>query len=96
MAANPEIPTAIESGVPGMFAYTYSIICAPAGTPRPVIDTLYRATAQVMLDKSFQDESRALGFESVTDSNPEQAGRFIKEELARWAPIIRATGAKLE
>jgi tripartite-type tricarboxylate transporter receptor subunit TctC len=96
MAANPEIPTAIESGVPGMLAYTYSIICTPAGTPRPVIDALYRATAQVMLDKAFQNESRDLGFESVTDSNPDQAGRFIKEELARWAPIIKATGAKLE
>ena len=95
MAANPEIPTALESGVPGMLAYTYSIICAPAGTPQSVIDTLSRATAQVILDKSFQNESRDLGFESV-DSNPEKASRFIREELARWAPIIKATGAKLE
>ena len=95
MAANPEIPTALESGVAGMLAYTYSIICAPAGTPQPVIDTLSRATAQVILDKSFQNESRDLGFESV-DSNPEKASRFIREELARWAPIIKATGAKLE
>ncbi|HEX3170172.1 MAG TPA: hypothetical protein VHQ88_06310 [Burkholderiales bacterium] len=46
-------------------------------------------------DKSFQTESRDLGFESA-DSSPEKAGRFIKEELARWAPIINATGAKLE
>lgn len=95
MAANPEIPTALESGVAGMLAYTYSIICAPAGTPQSVIDTLSRATAQVILDKSFQNESRDLGFESV-DSNPEKASRFIREELARWAPIIKATGAKLE
>jgi tripartite-type tricarboxylate transporter receptor subunit TctC len=95
MAASPEIPTALESGVPGMLAYTYSIICAPAGTPPPVIDALYRATEQVIRDKSFQTESRDLGFESV-DSSPEKASRFIKEELARWAPIIKATGAKLE
>ena len=95
MAASPEIPTALESGVPGMLAYTYSIVCAPAGTPPPVIDALYRATEQVIRDKSFQTESRDLGFESV-DSSPEKAGRFIREELARWAPIIKATGAKLE
>ncbi len=34
MAANRKIPTALEGGVPGMLAYTYSIICAPAGTPQ--------------------------------------------------------------
>ena len=58
-------------------------------------DALFGATEQVTRDKSFQTESRDLGFESV-DSSPEKASRFIKEELARWAPIFKATGAKLE
>ncbi len=57
-------------------------------------DALFGATEQVTRDKSFQTESRDLGFESV--DSPEKASRFIKEELARWAPIIKATGAKLE
>ena len=78
-----------------MLAYTYSIVCAPAATPREIIDALYRATEQIIKDQTFQNESRDLGFESV-DSSPEKASRFIKEELARWAPIIKATGAKLE
>jgi len=51
-------------------------------------DALFRATEQVTRDKSFQTESRDLGFESV-DSSSEKASRFIKEELVRWAPIIR-------
>lgn len=92
----PEIPTAIEEGIPDMVAGSFQVLVAPSGTPTPVIETLQRATAQVMSDPGFQDELLALGNEPVTDSTPDSTRAFVARELARWAPIIRATGTTLE
>jgi tripartite-type tricarboxylate transporter receptor subunit TctC len=92
----PDVPTAIELGVPGMLAYTFNVLLAPAGTPKPVIDLLHKATMHVMSDAAFQKDLEGLTIEPVTDSNPEKAAQFIKNELAKWAPIIRATGTKVQ
>ncbi|MBI4189872.1 MAG: tripartite tricarboxylate transporter substrate binding protein [Betaproteobacteria bacterium] len=88
----PDIPTAIELGVKGMVAYTFNGFFAPAATPEPIIDQLSRATVKVMADGAFQKELEDLGIDAVTDSNPERANQFIKDELAKWAPIVKATG----
>ena len=90
-AAAPDIPTAIEAGVPDMIAYTFNVIVAPAGTPPAVVERLNNATALVMRDDAFIRDLIALGVDPITSSNPQHASDFIKKELARWAPIIRAT-----
>src|SRR5690606_22926973 len=46
----PDIPTAIEAGVPDMIAYTFAAILAPAGTPRPIVNRIHEATATIMAD----------------------------------------------
>ena len=92
----PGVPTAIELGVPGMLAYTFNILFAPAGTPRPIIDRLHQVTMKVMSDEAFQKDLESLTIEPVTDSNPEKTTQFIKDELAKWAPIIKATGTKVQ
>ena len=92
--AEPDIPTAIELGVPDMLAYTFNILLAPAGTPKEVIAQLHQATMKVMSDAAFQKDLNLLTVEPVTDSNPEKATQFIKNELAKWAPIIKASGMK--
>ncbi len=94
--AAPDVPTAIELGVPGMLAYTFNVLLAPAGTPKAVIDLLHQATMKVMGDEAFQKDLESLTIEPVTDSNPEKATQFIKDELAKWAPIIKATGTKAQ
>lgn len=94
--AAPDIPTAVELGVPGMLAYTFNVLLAPAGTPKPVIDQLHQATTKVMSDAAFQKDLEGLSIEPVTDSNPGKAAQFIKDELAKWAPIIKATGTKTQ
>ena len=88
----PDIPTTAESGVPGVVAYTYNIILAPAGTPRPVVDYLSGAIAKVMSDRTFIDALVKIGVDPITDSNPEKAAAMIKTELAKWTPIIQALG----
>lgn len=87
--AAPEIPTAVESGVPGMIAYTFNVILGPAGTPKPVIDRLYKTTASIMADDAFIKDLVGLGIEPITDSNPQHAAEFIKREIARWAPVVK-------
>jgi tripartite-type tricarboxylate transporter receptor subunit TctC len=94
--AAPEIPTAVEQGLPGMVAATWQGLLAPAGTPKSVIDILYKASRAVLNDSAFHKELEALAIEPVTDSTPESAARFIQKERAKWGPIVKATGFKME
>ena len=92
----PDIPTAIESGIPGMVAGSFQVVCAPTGTPAAIISTLQAATAEVMRETAFQAELEGLSIDPIADSTPEKTKLFIRNELAKWAPIVRATGVKLE
>eukprot|EP01041_Mallomonas_annulata_P021147 gene21147-41115_t len=60
------------------------------------MNTLQTATAEIMRDGVFQEELGALMFEPVSESTPERTKAFIRGELAKWAPIIKATGTKLD
>ena len=94
LQAAPDVPTAIEAGMPEMVVYSFNGILATAGTPRPIVDQLHQATLKVMADAEFQDFLRNAGAEPVTDSNPDKMLRFLKNEIARWTPIIKAMGLK--
>ena len=94
--AAPDIPTAIEAGLPGMIAGNLNGLFAPAGVPKPVIDQVTDATRKVMADADFQRILVTSGFEPILDSGPEATRQFISEELARWIPIMKATGFKME
>lgn len=94
-SAVPEIPTAIEEGIPQMVAYTFNVLCAPANTPASVIDVLHQATQKVVRDKGFQKSVVNLGIEPITDSDPKMAAQLVRDELAKWAPIVKATGVKM-
>ncbi|MBI3919516.1 MAG: tripartite tricarboxylate transporter substrate binding protein [Betaproteobacteria bacterium] len=90
----PDIPTAIEGGVPGAVAYTYNILLAPAGTPRGAIDFLTGAMNKAMADRAFFDALIKLGVDPVTDSNPGKAAAMLKTELDKWRPLIESLGLK--
>jgi tripartite-type tricarboxylate transporter receptor subunit TctC len=92
--AAPDIPTAIEAGVPDMIAYTFAAILAPASTPRSIVDRIHEATVTIMADPAFQKELIGLGAEPIKDSNPDKALKFVQTEIARWRPVIQATGTK--
>lgn len=90
--AASDIPTAIEQGVPEAVAYTFNMVTAPAGTPKPAIDALLAATHKVMADQAFLADLKSLAIEPVSDSDPAKAEQFVKDEIRKWAPIIKATG----
>jgi tripartite-type tricarboxylate transporter receptor subunit TctC len=88
----PDIPTTAEGGVPGVVAYTYNILLAPAATPRAIVDQLSGAVAKVMSDRVFFDTLVKLGVDPIADSGPDKAAAMIRTELAKWNPIIQALG----
>jgi tripartite-type tricarboxylate transporter receptor subunit TctC len=96
IAAAPDIPTAVEAGLPGMIAQNFAGLFAPAGTPQPIVDQIAQATRSVMADREFTAMLVASGFEPSRDSTPETTRRFVDDELARWRPVIKAIGLKLE
>ncbi len=87
----PDIPTAIEAGLPGMIAANFNGLFAPAGVPKPIIDMVADGTRKVMADEEFLKRLATSGFEPIAQSGPEQAQRLVADELKRWTPIMKAT-----
>jgi tripartite-type tricarboxylate transporter receptor subunit TctC len=94
--AAPDVPTSTEAGLPGMIAGNLNGLFAPAGVGQPIIMRIAEATRQIMADADVQRILLASGFEPILDSGPEATRQFIAAELARWTPIIKATGFKME
>jgi tripartite-type tricarboxylate transporter receptor subunit TctC len=96
LQAAPDIPTAIEAGLPDMIAANFNGLFAPANVPKTIIDQIANETRAAMADPQVQDQMIKSGFEPVLDSGPEAAQREVLSELARWVPIIKATGFKVQ
>ena len=64
----PDIPTSVESGLPGMVAQTTFGILGPAGISQPVIDRINQVTQQLVADETFQNELLRVGFEPMIGS----------------------------
>jgi len=92
----PDIATAVELGLAGMIAQNFIALMAPSGTARPIIDQIAQATRTAMADREFRQLLIASGFEPYPDSGPEHARRFLADEIARWSPVIKAIGLKLD
>ena len=92
----PDIPTAIEAGLPGMVAGNLNGLFAPAGVPKEIVGRIAEATRKIVAEPDVQRILIASGFEPLTDSGPDATRAFIADEIARWTPIMKATGFKME
>jgi tripartite-type tricarboxylate transporter receptor subunit TctC len=92
----PEIPTMAEAGVKGYEAYTFNLIVGPAGTPKNVVDTIDQASRKLIADPSAIKFLEDIAAVPAADTSPERTAKFIKDELAKWAPVIHAAGVKIE
>ena len=86
----------IEAGVKGYEAYTFNLILGPAGMPQPPVDTLDQASRKLMADPDMIKFLEDIAAVPTTDTSPERTAKFIKDEIAKWAPVIRAAGVKIE
>lgn len=95
ITAAPDIPTAIEAGLPGMVAANFNGLFAPAAVSRPTIDLLARVTRAALANLDVQNSLIQSGFEPLFDSGPEATEQMVAEEFARWASIVKTAGFKL-
>jgi len=90
----PDIPTVAESGVPGFDAIGWFGVVAPAGTPAPIVARLNAEIVDALKLPEVRQRLLAGGAEPAT-STPEEFGRLIRSESAKWAKVIKAAGVKL-
>jgi len=90
----PDVPTIAEAGVPGYEVATWHGICAPAGTPRPVVTTLNHAIVKAVHHPETKQRLVSIGAD-VVGSTPDAFARFIRSELEKWSRIIKASGASV-
>ncbi len=94
-AVAPEMPTFAESGLPGFEAGTWYGLLAPAGTPRDIVTRLNTAVVRIVQLPDIREKLAAQGAEPLTGT-PEQAGQFVRNEVVRWAKVVKAAGIRLE
>jgi tripartite-type tricarboxylate transporter receptor subunit TctC len=90
-----EVPTIAEAGGPAIEGSTWVLFLAPSATPKDIVNRMSAETAKAINSPELRAKFEALGIESV-GSSPEQAGKFLDEEIVKWAKVINAAGVKAE
>ena len=91
----PELPTVAEAGVPGYESGVWFGLTVPTGTPKEEIARLNDAAVKGTKSPEFIKRMTELGY-SIIASTPEQMAEMNKAEVARWVPIVKASGAKAD
>ena len=91
----PEVPTIVEAGGPPIEGSTWVLFLAPAGTPQAIVDRLSAEVSKVVKSPEIQKRFTELGIEPV-GSTPQEAGKFLEDEVAKGAKVIKAAGVKAE
>ena len=91
--AVPDLPTVAESGLPGYEATAWFGVLAPAATPPQIIGTLNAAIVRIVHTRDMQERLMAEGTEAVGNT-PEQFTQIIKSDIAKWAKVVKASGAR--
>jgi len=91
----PDVPTVIESGIPGFEAYVWMGLLAPKGTPAPIIEKLHREVLQALATNEVKNYMAIAGIE-IVGSTPAEFGAFFRAERDLWARVVRDTGAKID
>jgi tripartite-type tricarboxylate transporter receptor subunit TctC len=91
----PDLPTIAESGVPGYESGVWFGLMVPAATPKDIIGKLNAAAVQATKQPEFIKRMNDLGY-NIIPGSPEDMARMIQDELKRWGPIVKASGAKVD
>jgi len=91
----PDIPTCVESGVPGLLAVNWWGVLLPAGTPKAIADKFHADLVKVMQQPEVKEKFALLGVDAVSGT-PEQLTAYMKSEKAKYAKLIKEAGIKAE
>ena len=92
----PDVPTFEESGLAGFETVQWWGPAVPAGTPAPVVKRLYDEFVKAMRNPGFIERLNTAGLEVTPSASPEAFLEFIKQDVTRWPPIVKAAGAKVD
>jgi tripartite-type tricarboxylate transporter receptor subunit TctC len=92
----PEIPTAVESGIPGLVVFVFIGLFAPRGTPKAIVEHISQASRTAMADPVFQKKLIDAGYRPDAESAPEKVQQYIRYDLERWGPLIKDIGLKVD
>jgi tripartite-type tricarboxylate transporter receptor subunit TctC len=96
IAAAPEILTAVEAGVPGLVTQQVLGLFAPAGTPKPVIAQIDEANHRAMGDAAYRQSLVDAAVTPVPDWTTDSFYRFMDSDVARWSPLVKKIGVRLD
>ena len=91
----PELPTIAESGLAGFDVSSWQGVFAPAGTPKAIVAKLNAEIVRILALPDVRERLTTLGADPVGNT-PEQFAAYIKAEIAKWGPIVKASGAKVD
>jgi tripartite-type tricarboxylate transporter receptor subunit TctC len=91
----PEVPTMIESGLPGFEAVGWYMVMVPSRTPATVMTRLHLALTQALTDPAVRERLTGDGAE-IVGSRPEDAKRFLETEIRRWETVVKAADLRRE
>jgi tripartite-type tricarboxylate transporter receptor subunit TctC len=91
----PEIPTAVET-VPGLAIQQVLGLFVPAGVPQPIVAQIGAANAAAMADNAYTQSLVDAAVIPVPDWTVERFNQFMTEDVARWTPLVKAIGVKLD
>ena len=93
--AVPDVPTIAELGFPGFEATAWYGVLAPAKTPAAIVTRLHDEIVSALKMRDVRERLEYVGFE-IVGSTPAAFGAYIKSEIKKWAPVVKASGAKAE
>ena len=91
----PDVPTIAESGFPGFDASSWFGLVGPAGLPREIALKLQSEVARILRDPLMREKFIQQGADPIGNT-PEEFGQYMKDETAKWAKIVRASGAQAD
>jgi len=91
----PNVPTLDAAGVKGYESIAWYGVVAPGKTPRPIVDKLNTEMVKALKDPEVKQRLAEMGSAEVAGT-PEQFGALIKSEIAKWAPVVKASGATVD
>jgi len=94
-AVTPNIPTVAEAGLPGYEATIWLGVMAPAATPKPVLEKLAGAIAKIVNAPDVKEKWAEQGAVPMA-MTPDEFGKFIREDVQKWAKLVKETGMKVE
>jgi len=95
IASMPDVPTVVESGVPGYEATSWYILLVPAKTPPAIVAKLHAESVRALKSPELVDALTKGGSEPV-GSSPQEAAQFVKAEIVRWGKVIREANVSVQ